>query len=452
MKKIYYQIAFAIITCTVANAQNKHIPWSLEAGVNYVNVYSVGENAPQGEFFDEFFNVNDHWNLGTYIAITRNLSERVSFTAKGSFNEITKWGQFGDDDVSVFVDNLEYYGLDGMINFNLLKNTKIQPYISLGGGYTWIEEGQYNTYSLEESDDDFVGAGTVNGALGVKVTITDRFGVNLQGAYKHSFQEYLTKHWLHSVGLIYDLGKSSKIVEDEALIDTDKDGVIDSYDVCPTVFGLKEYAGCPDTDNDGIPDSLDKCPDIKGVSNNKGCPLPDKDSDGIADIEDKCPNIKGMINNNGCPDSDNDGVVDLEDKCPNTKGTILNNGCPEITTPTSETIKVLNDYARIILFNSGKSNFKNQTYSILETMSNIIAKYPDTDFLIEGYTDSIGNAESNRLLSVRRANAVKDYFISKGINSNRLFAFGYGEEFPIDSNDSSSGRANNRRVVVKIKK
>ena len=430
MKQLYSIMAFAILLCANSLiAQDKINTWSVEAGVNYVNVYSVGEDTPQGEFFDEYFNVNDHWNLGTYFAVTRKFTDRLSLTAKGSFNEISKWGEDGND-VSVFVDHIEYYGIDGMLNFKILTNTKLKPYIALGGGYTWIEEGTYNTYSLEEDDDDFVGAGTVNGALGVTYDITDRFGVNLQFAYKHSFKEYLTKHFQNSIGVYYNLGKTKKpeqIAEPiiETPIDTDGDGIIDDYDVCPTIKGIKEYAGCPDTDKDGVPDSLDKCVNVPGEISLQGCPL---------------------------PDTDKDGVLDMDDNCPNKAGTVANNGCPDVPKPTTVELNTLNDYARTILFNSGKSSFKNETYEILQAMSSILNKYPEVDFSIEGYTDSVGNEESNRLLSVRRANAVRDYFISKGINAERLFAMGFGEDYPIDSNTTSTGRANNRRVEVKLRK
>ena len=72
------------------------------------------------------------------------------------------------------------------------------------------------------------------------------------------------------------------------------------------------------------------------------------------------------------------------------------------------------------------------------------------DFSIEGYTDSTGNVKSNQLLSERRANAVADYLIANGINSDRLTAKGFGVENPIDSNKTAAGRANNRRVEIKL--
>ncbi|MEO6667946.1 MAG: DUF5723 family protein, partial [Ferruginibacter sp.] len=75
--------------------------------------------------------------------------------------------------------------------------------------------------------------------------------------------------------------------------DTDKDGVFDNVDACPTIAGPKMYSGCPDTDGDGIIDMNDKCPTVAGLERYQGCPIPDTDSDGINDELDKCPTVAG---------------------------------------------------------------------------------------------------------------------------------------------------------------
>ena len=83
-----------------------------------------------------------------------------------------------------------------------------------------------------------------------------------QSTYKHSFQDYLTPHFQHNVGLSINFGGK----------DTDGDSVYDKKDACPEVPGLEEFNGCPDTDKDGIADNVDKCPTIPGVESNMGCP------------------------------------------------------------------------------------------------------------------------------------------------------------------------------------
>ena len=95
--------------------------------------------------------------------------------------------------------------------------------------------------------------------------------------------------------------------------DTDGDGVVDNDDMCPTVFGVVENAGCPltqpnDGDGDGVNDDVDNCPNEAGPASNDGCPEQqptDTDGDGVNDDVDNCPNEAGTVANNGCPENNN---------------------------------------------------------------------------------------------------------------------------------------------------
>lgn len=109
--------------------------------------------------------------------------------------------------------------------------------------------------------------------------------------------------------------------------DSDGDGIADGVDNCPTVAGIAALMGCPDTDGDGIADGDDKCPTAAGIAALMGCP--DADSDGVADGDDKCPNKAGLARFGGCPDTDGDGIPDDMDECPTVKGIASLNGCPE---------------------------------------------------------------------------------------------------------------------------
>jgi outer membrane protein OmpA-like peptidoglycan-associated protein len=231
--------------------------------------------------------------------------------------------------------------------------------------------------------------------------------------------------------------------------DSDGDKIIDKDDACPTEAGLAQFQGCPDSDGDGIADKDDACPDQAGIAALGGCP--DKDGDGIADKSDKCPEVKGPKENGGCPwpDRDGDKVLDKDDKCPDVAGTVANQGCPEVT---DEAIKKLNDYAKTILFDSGKASFQKQTYPVLQSITAILKEYPTAKFSIEGHTDNTGKAVTNQKLSEDRAAAVKNYLIENGIASDRLTSVGYGQTKPIDTNKTKAGKANNRRVEVKLVK
>lgn len=86
-----------------------------------------------------------------------------------------------------------------------------------------------------------------------------------------------------------------------------------------------------DSDNDGIEDSIDNCPNIYGSISGGGCP--DKDGDGIIDSKDRCPANSGSEKFSGCPDSDGDGIPDYNDDCSYEPGSINNKGCPEPEAP-----------------------------------------------------------------------------------------------------------------------
>src|SRR5690606_23405558 len=124
-----------------ANAQDENNPWAIGFGVNAVDFYPVGEDAPRGEYFDEFFNQEDHWNILpslSTISVSRYLDKGFSLGVSGSINKISK---FGDDDN--FYDDASYYGLDGVVKYsfaNLIGSKVIDPYLGVGGGYTWVDE------------------------------------------------------------------------------------------------------------------------------------------------------------------------------------------------------------------------------------------------------------------------------------------------------------------------
>lgn len=103
-----------------------------------------------------------------------------------------------------------------------------------------------------------------------------------------------------------------------------------------------------------------------------------------------------------------------------------------------------------LLFETGKSELKGGAASNLSKLSGFLTQYPDRTVTIEGHTDSVGGDDFNLSLSQRRANSVQQFLIAQGIAANRLTASGKGENFPVASNDSASGRQMNRRVEVII--
>ena len=304
MKNLYKFFAITllfIIGTQSLSAQDKENNWVLNVEVNAVDVYPVGEDdSPQGPYFDEFFNLTDHWNISfPKITVSKYLSDHMSVSLAGSYNRLKKWGELPGFE-SAKVDNLTYIGLDGMLNYYFLglsKPNKMKPFIGVGAGYTWIKKGRFYTFPNGGNNDALVGAGTINGALGANYWINDRIGLNLQTTYKHSFEEYLTKHWQHSFGVLIVLAKKDNEKEDEVL-DRDGDGILDEADLCPDDAGLVELFGCPDSDGDGIADKDDLCPTIFGYKEFDGCI--DSDGDGYPDNIDDCPDEVGTFK--GCPE------------------------------------------------------------------------------------------------------------------------------------------------------
>ena len=111
------------------------------------------------------------------------------------------------------------------------------------------------------------------------------------------------------------------------------------------------------------------------------------------------------------------------------------------------TILVIND----LLFNSGGANLKTPSQRRLDSLVQYLQGNSQREIIIEGHTDSIGNPETNKRLSLQRANTVKEYLISRAIESSRIETRGFGEEVPVATNTTNAGRSLNRRVEVVIK-
>ena len=134
----FFVVALLVLGFNNLQAQDENNPWQVSFGVNAIDVYPTNDNSTStnlpayetGSLFNEYFNVNDHWNIipsVSYIGVSRYIGDGFSVGARGSLNRIENLGDVAIDDVShyaigdVAVDDVSLYSIDGTIKYNILK-------------------------------------------------------------------------------------------------------------------------------------------------------------------------------------------------------------------------------------------------------------------------------------------------------------------------------------------
>ena len=463
--KIFFVLTLALFT-SQGIAQDKNNPWQFSFGVSALNFN--GTNYPSAKIngqpgtgldlgsnlFNEYFNVTDHWNTQSSfstVTLTRYAENGYSFGVRASINKFSKIGDSPpiSPRTMISADLVLTKTLSSLTFFNL------EPYIEVGAGQSFV--GNNNDYTL-------------NAGAGLSYAISDKVYLKFNTLYRNNkkndgivnYAPKIIPHFQHNLSVAVNFGGK----------DTDRDGIYDRHDDCPSVPGLAEFNGCPDDDGDGIENSKDACPNDAGLLEFNGCPdsdgdgisdpndacpevaglakfngCPDSDGDGIEDGKDSCPSEAGLRKFNGCPDSDGDGIADPNDKCPTEAGPVENAGCPN---PTAEAIEMLNKLGAVVQFEFNKSNLRDDAIELLLSVYEIMSKYGNTNFMIEGHTDSSGPKAFNKKLSLERAESVKSHLVSKGVEGYRLSTTGFGEDNPKESNNTRKGRIANRRVEFKV--
>lgn len=441
-------------------AQNSTYPWQISVGASVIDVSSAGEKGsrqiqPQGEIFEGFLNVGDHWNLGgPTLSLSRRIKGGLSLGLEGTVNLIKKVDG---------LDNVEFpfYSANAFAKFAPLQDKTISPYLYGGWGYASLDQETNSSVLLSKNASQMM-----TGGIGFDIRLADKVRLSLKSTYNNPYERFGVDHFNHSVGMNYLFGAK----------DSDKDGIVDEKDKCPQLPGLKEYEGCPDTDEDTIPDNEDDCPEEPGPVELKGCPdadgdgtpdkddlcpdvpgasemsgCPDSDEDEVHDGIDECPEEAGPASNNGCPlpDGDGDGVPDEQDNCPEEAGTEENQGCPPLS---DEIMSTLNKFGNNINFPAQSARIMGKKpRQTLEKIKALLDENPNGILVIEGYASSDGDEAYNMKLSQQRAQAVRDYLIQLGVPAERLEVVSFGEANPIGNDETAEGRAQNRRVQFKQK-
>lgn len=339
-------------------------------------------------------------------------------------------------------DPVFIYGLRGHAILQS-PGTRITPFILGGYGMMGVASGD----AALGNDIDPVG----HWGGGVKVFLNRYLALRLDarhliGAHTARQGDY-TGHVQVLAGLSFTLNRS------KGTDDRDGDGFRDADDRCPLTPGVQPD-GCParDLDGDGLFDHVDKCPCEPGPEPD-GCPVEkDSDGDGFMDSVDRCPQEPG-VDPDGCPilDTDGDGYNDDVDTCPKLpetrNGFQDDDGCPD---ELPKELEEFNGVIEGIQFDFNKATIKKESEPTLDKAAGVLRKFSTIKVEVAGHTDNVGTPEFNQQLSEDRAEAVKQWLIDHGVDADRVSTKGFGQDQPIDTNETEAGRAKNRRIEFHV--
>jgi outer membrane protein OmpA-like peptidoglycan-associated protein len=338
---------------------------------------------------------------------------------------------------------------------------RFTPFVLAGAGALQVLSATGSAYTDIKKDTDFA----FHGGIGAKFALSDLIHLRLDGralGVPSKDSKSFAPEFEVMAGLGFTFGgeiAAPPPPPPPLVKDSDGDGIADDRDRCPTKAGPRENDGCPDKDGDGdgVVDRLDKCPDKAGPADREGCPIEDKDADGIPDETDKCPEAAedkdGFEDEDGCPDPDNDkdGVVDEKDKCPtepeSKNGYQDDDGCPD---EVPAQVKKFTGAIKGINFRRNSADIKASSFPLLKQAVSVFKEYPDLRVEISGHTSNDGKRDFNMKLSRKRAEAVKQFLSSAGIDENRIGTVGYGPDRPIADNDTKEGQEKNRRIEFRL--
>ncbi|MEM8546584.1 MAG: OmpA family protein [Pseudomonadota bacterium] len=365
-------------------------------------------------------------SIGGSLTVGHGFTDRLSLEGFIHANSL-------DGSAATAQDHLEF-GVNGLLHF--ARPAAVSPYLLFG-----LSELRQD---FDNGNEDNTRAASVG--AGLAISPTDRFAIRLQYRLRRELQlDNLDDH-VFTAGLQFGFGGSGP-----RIADSDGDGVGDANDQCPNTpaGAIVGPNGCQlDSDRDGVVDGNDQCPNTPaGVRvDANGCEIQlDSDGDGVTDRSDECPRTPAgaTVKANGCEvDTDGDTVVDSQDQCPNTATGVRVDirGCE------------IQDVIELpgVNFGSNSDELLGGSERVLLDAAATLAKNSDLVVEVAGHTDSDGAAAYNESLSERRARAVRNFLVENGANAANLTVRGYGESQPIADNGTAAGKAENRRVELRL--
>ena len=313
-----------------------------------------------------------------------------------------------------FATDMWVFQLGGHMRLHPNVSGPVQPYLMLGYGAI---ASVVDDKGVEEDDQDGVG----RAGLGLRIRLTDRLGLRLEGRVQSSMAfasdwlalgdetGYSGPDFLGLASVFVNLGatRPKLWVEDKVVI---KDPEI------------------PDDDRDGLHNRADRCPkDARRSRPLRGrgrLPRGDNDGDGLADAQDRCPvraeTKNGIDDQDGCPEIDEDGdkIVGSMDQCPKEveayNGFKDTDGCPDAL---PEEVRRFTGVIQGINFRNRSAVLIRNSFPLLDRAVEVLKQYPELKIEISGHTDGRGKADFNRELSQKRAETVREYLPGKGIEA-----------------------------------
>lgn len=367
--------------------------------------------------------------IGGQLGLGKALSESWNLEISGVADTLDATNNAG---------SFKQHGLlvDGLYLFD--RNSSLSTYAVIGAGA--LKTTYANTRSTNPFANIGLGIAHTFSEYGLSVRADARYRIDNDDSSIASEQRF--GDWVMNLGLVIPIGAAKAAAPIAVAV------------AAPAVIAAPAPAPAPtpvapvDSDGDGVIDSKDLCPNTpeNAKVNAQGCEL-DSDGDGVVDSKDRCPSTAHgvRVNEHGCElDRDNDGIVDSQDRCPDSRA---NAKVDELGCEILEVIVL-----KGVNFETGSNRLTADSIVILNNAADVLMKRADISVEVAGYTDNRGAAAYNENLSQKRAQAVADYLIQRGVKADKLSAKGHGAAHPVADNNNAAGRAQNRRVELHIQK